>query len=176
MEAVRGLLVWVALVLAAVLSAVWGLLVAVAVRFARAPWRVPTDPRARYADLEVRTQAWIRLADLLFVDNEWDERHWESTGHWLRAHGFDARTVRAILVHEVAPVAGANFAYLLYPIIPSVWAGFDDSIAIEIAAHATSPSRRMSDALVLGPILREAFYGRLVEILEWRRLEAYLHD
>jgi hypothetical protein len=83
--------------------------------------------------------------------------------------------VRAILVHEVAPVAGANLAYLLYPgIIPSVWAGFDPSIADRIAAHVASPSRRVSDALRLGPPAREAFYGTLVKILDWRRLAALL--
>ena len=176
METLRGLFGWVALWFAALLFCVWGLFVAVALRCAPARWRMPGDPQERFADFETRRQAWIHLADLLFVDTEWDERWWTSTAQWLRANGFDARAVRAILVHEVAPVAGANFGYLLYPVIPPVWAGFDASIATDIAAHVTSPSRRMSDVLGLGPVLREAFYGRLVESLDWRRLEAHLRD
>jgi hypothetical protein len=61
---------WTRLWPAAFAFTVWSFIVAFALRLAPARLRRPLDLREQFADLDTRRQAWIRLADLFFVDNE----------------------------------------------------------------------------------------------------------
>jgi hypothetical protein len=74
--------------------------------------------------LEDREQAWLLLADLFFLDTEPTERDYQYTAQRLTQMGVGCEEAEHILIYEVAPVAGANLGYLLYPVI-GVWDGFD---------------------------------------------------
>lgn len=73
---------------------------------------------------EDHERVWLLLADLFFLDTEHSDAVYESTAETLKRLGVRRRDAEDILIYEVAPVAGANLGYLLWPAIGE-WAGFD---------------------------------------------------
>jgi hypothetical protein len=73
---------------------------------------------------EDREEVWLLLADLFFLDTEHPDAFYQTAAERLKRMGLGREDAVAILVYEVAPVAGANLGYLFYPVI-GVWDGFD---------------------------------------------------
>jgi hypothetical protein len=69
---------------------------------------------------------WQTLAELFFLDNEPQEEDFDYAAGLLEDAGWDRNKTRKILVECIAPVAGANVGYLLWPVIGE-WAGFDSA-------------------------------------------------
>lgn len=68
--------------------------------------------------------AWLLLAELFFLDTEPGESDFRLAASALKGAGWSRERVRATLIELIAPYAGANLGYLLYPVIGE-WAGFD---------------------------------------------------
>jgi hypothetical protein len=73
---------------------------------------------------EDREEIWLLLADLFFLDTEHPDAFYKSTAERLKRLGVTRQNAEHILVYEVAPVAGANLGYLLWPVIGD-WGGFE---------------------------------------------------
>ena len=73
---------------------------------------------------ENREKAWLLLADLFFLDTEPSEEDYQAAAVRLVQMGLGRKEAGEILLYEVAPIAGANLGYLLWPVI-GVWDGFD---------------------------------------------------
>ena len=83
---------------------------------------------------EDREQVWLLLADLFFADTEHPDVFYKSTAESLKRLGVTRKDAGNILVYEVAPVAGANLGYWLWPVIGD-WGGFERE-ALFSAIHA----------------------------------------
>jgi hypothetical protein len=71
-----------------------------------------------------REDVWLLLADLFFLDAEYPDAFYQTAAERLRQMGLGSNETEAILIYEVAPVAGSNLSYLMWPVI-GVWDGFD---------------------------------------------------
>lgn len=69
-------------------------------------------------------EVWVRLAEHFFLDTEPTLEDWQNLSQFLSERNLSQNQVQKILTEEVAPVAGANLGYLIYPVI-GVWSGFD---------------------------------------------------
>ncbi len=116
-------------------------------------------------------KAWVLLADLFFLDTEPSDTDWQYTAERLKEMGLGRKEAEEILVREVAPVAGGNLGYLLYPVI-GVWAGFDEAdivgrVRLHIGRGARGPQWRYR--------LEDRFMRWMVRQLEpeklWSRME-----
>lgn len=74
-------------------------------------------------DLKRRRPVWEAISDL-WTDTELDEDDFARIAGVLAASRYSLAEIREIYVFEVAPVVWTNL-YPFYPIIPTVWAGFD---------------------------------------------------
>jgi hypothetical protein len=74
---------------------------------------------------EDQEEVWLLLADLFFLDTEHPDLFYQTGAERLKRMGLGREDVEAILVYEVAPVAGANLGYLLWPVIGAEWAYFE---------------------------------------------------
>jgi hypothetical protein len=84
---------------------------------------------------------WIELADLFFLDTEHPIEFYRRAAQRLRERGMTRTEVERILTDEVAPIAGANLGYLLWPGIGE-WTGFDkESMCRRIREHLDRRSR-----------------------------------
>jgi hypothetical protein len=119
---------------------------------------------------EDREQAWVLLADLFFLDTEPSDMDWKYTADRLKDMGLGREEIEEMLVREVAPVAGGNLGYLLYPVI-GAWAGFGapeivGQIKLHLARRARGPQWRYR--------LEDRFMRWMVRRLEpgklWRRM------
>ncbi len=73
---------------------------------------------------EDREKAWLLLADLFVLDTEPSEWDYQATAERLQQIRLGRQEAEKILLYEVAPVAGANLGYLLWPVI-GVWGAFE---------------------------------------------------
>ena len=69
-------------------------------------------------------ELWVALAELFFLDTEFNEEHFINLAARLKESGWDRERTEKELVQFIAPVAGANLGYLIWPVIGE-WAGFD---------------------------------------------------
>lgn len=69
---------------------------------------------------------WKTLAELFFLDNEPQESDFDYAAGLLKEAEWDRHKTRTTLVELIAPVAGDNLAYLLWPVI-GIWSGFDSA-------------------------------------------------
>lgn len=76
-------------------------------------------------------EIWPALADLFFLDTEPQPEQFQSVARFLIERGYGRQEVERALIERVAPVAGANLGYLLYPIVTGEWAGFDPDLLCE---------------------------------------------
>jgi hypothetical protein len=67
---------------------------------------------------------WLLLAELFFLDTEPEDGDFRDAAAALKGAGWTRERARSALVELVAPVAGANLGYLIWPVIGE-WAGFD---------------------------------------------------
>ena len=71
-----------------------------------------------------REDAWLLLADLFFLDTEHSDWAYENAAERLKRMGLGREDSENMLIYEVAPIAGINLGYLLWPVI-GAWDGFD---------------------------------------------------
>ena len=85
---------------------------------------------------------WLELAELFFLDTEHEDYVFESTAKRLKEIGLNAAELRIILEKQVAPVAGVNLGYLIYPVI-GAWSGFDrDDLIKKIKDYSDKREKR----------------------------------
>ncbi len=70
-------------------------------------------------------QIWVALAELFFLDTETDENEFQRVAKLLKASHWDRTRTEQTLIKFIAPHAGANLGFLIYPVIGE-WAGFDE--------------------------------------------------
>jgi len=75
------------------------------------------------SDVPGTHEIWVALAELFFLDTEPGEGEYVDVAAMLRRAGWSAEETRAALM-AMAPVAGANLGYMVYPVLGE-WAGFD---------------------------------------------------
>lgn len=109
---------------------------------------------------------WPALADLFFLDTEPQPESYRRTAALLKARGWKRPQTERTLLELIAPVAGGNLGYLVYPVIGE-WAGFDPVwLNPRIEAHRQRRARwprfrvRVSDF----------WCRRMLQQLEWQRL------
>src|ERR1700730_13370343 len=73
---------------------------------------------------EDREDAWLLLAELFFLDTEHSDQVFQTAAESLKRMGLGREDAENILTYEVAPVAGFNLGYLLWPVI-GAWDGLD---------------------------------------------------
>jgi hypothetical protein len=89
-----------------------------------------------------RRDVWLDLAELFFLDTEHGDAWYQTVATKLRERGLGKDEVERILIYEVAPIAGANLAYLVWPVIGE-WAGFDrEHLCTKIEAYLARRARR----------------------------------
>ena len=66
----------------------------------------------------------LMLAELFFLDTEPDDLAFTRAAEALKEQRWTREQTYAFLLYEIAPVAGANLGYGIYPVIGE-WAGFD---------------------------------------------------
>ncbi len=115
---------------------------------------------------EDREKAWLLLADLFFLDTEPSERDYQTTAERLRQLGLGREEAEKILLYEVAPIAGANLGYLLWPVI-GVWDGFD---AADLCSKIGAYARRRAGRPQWHYFLQDRFIRWMVRQLEPEKL------
>jgi hypothetical protein len=89
-----------------------------------------------------RCDVWLELAELFFLDTEHDDAWYQAVAKKLSERGLSKDEVERILIDEVAPIAAANFGYLIWPVIGE-WAGFDrERLCRDIEAYLDRRARR----------------------------------
>jgi hypothetical protein len=115
---------------------------------------------------EDREEAWLLLADLFFLDTEHPDAIYQTAAKRLKRMGLGREDAEAILAYEVAPVAGANLGYLLYPVI-GAWDGFErESLCHKIEAYL----RRRAARPRWHYFLQDFWMRRMVRRLEPEKL------
>jgi hypothetical protein len=93
-------------------------------------------------DPATRRALWLDLAELFFLDTEPSGRDYETLADRLKELGLDRSEVERMLIFEVAPIAGANLGYLLWPVIGE-WAAIDqDHLCSLIEGYLARRARR----------------------------------
>jgi hypothetical protein len=88
-----------------------------------------------------RRDVWLELAELFFLDTEHDDAWHQAVAKKLQERGLGKDEVERILIYEVAPIAGANLGYLVWPVIGE-WAGFDrEPLCTKIEAYLDRRAR-----------------------------------
>ena len=67
---------------------------------------------------------WVELAELFFLDTEFDERDFERIAKLLKDSGWSRERTEKTLVQLIAPHVAGNLGHLFWPVIGE-WAGFD---------------------------------------------------
>jgi hypothetical protein len=80
-------------------------------------------------------EVWLCLAELFFLDTEPDQSDFDHAAELVRTKGWTREYTEQLLVQNIAPCAGGNLGYLIYPVI-GAWAGFDEKHMTEkISRH-----------------------------------------
>jgi hypothetical protein len=89
-----------------------------------------------------QSDVWLELAELFFLDTEHDDAWYQAVAKKLSERGLSKGKVERILIDEVAPIAGANCGYLIWPVIGE-WAGFDrEQLCSDIETYLDRRARR----------------------------------
>jgi hypothetical protein len=121
---------------------------------------------------EKREEAWLLLAELFFLDTEPDELDYQRTAERLTRLGLCREEAEKILLYEVAPVAGANLGYLLWPVIGE-WAGFD---AADLCGKIGTYVKRRAARRGWHYFLQDRFMRWMVRQLEPEKLWSRMQD
>jgi hypothetical protein len=68
---------------------------------------------------------WLDLAELFFLDTETRPQDFNRVAARVKHIGWDREKTRQALIEQIAPVAGANLGYPIFPSIGSRWEGFN---------------------------------------------------
>ncbi len=113
-----------------------------------------------------REDAWLLLADLFFLDVEHSDRAYQTAAESLKRMGLGREDAENILIYEVAPIAGVNLGYLLWPVI-GAWDGFDrEPLCSQIKGYLQRRARRPRWHY----FLQDRWLRRMVKILELEKL------
>ncbi len=115
---------------------------------------------------------WLDLANLFFLDTEPDERDFLIMAEKVRQAGWTRAQTAAILTTLIAPVAGPNLGYLLFPVIGE-WAGFD---AETIIPRVRSLKARRETRPHWHFMLQDWNSRRMLRLLEMDRLLRLIPD
>lgn len=85
---------------------------------------------------------WVELAEFFFLDTEPTSREKEKMIANLKQAGWSAEKTRKVLTEIVAPVAGANLGFLIWPVMGE-WAGFDKEMLIQRMRQASAKRSRL---------------------------------
>jgi len=80
---------------------------------------------------------WIALADLFFLDSEPNDEDFTRVAKLLKQANWSQTETEETLVQLIAPHAGANVGYLIWPVI-GAWAGFDETWICERVRRSKS--------------------------------------
>jgi hypothetical protein len=87
-------------------------------------------------DLNARNEkVCLELANLFFLDTETDEKDFARVADLLKQTGWSRSQTEDVLIRLIAPNAGINLGYLLWPSIGE-WAGFDESWLCDKVRHS----------------------------------------
>jgi hypothetical protein len=111
-------------------------------------------------------EIWPALADLFFLDTAVPSQQLRQVAQLLNDRGWSRQQVERTLVELVAPIAGANLGYLIYPSYGE-WAGFDpdwlnERIGRRVRLRARLPRWRFW--------LSDFWCRRMLIQLRWERL------
>jgi hypothetical protein len=111
-------------------------------------------------------EIWGALADLFFLDLETGPEDVDRVANLLRENGWSRKEVERTLVELIAPVAGGNVGYMLFP-VNGIWTGFDtrwlgDRIARRRLARTTYPTYLFW--------LSDFWCRRMLRALDWEQL------
>jgi hypothetical protein len=74
---------------------------------------------------DAERRLWVTLTELFFLDTEPSEADFAEAARLVMETGWGPARTRDFLVQCVAPVAGGNLGFLVWPVI-GAWAGFDE--------------------------------------------------
>ena len=84
----------------------------------------------------------LELANLFFLDTEHSENFHKLAANHLKETSLSVTELRQILEKQVAPVAGVNLGYLIFPVIGE-WSGFDkEDLAQKIKYYSNKRNKR----------------------------------
>lgn len=124
-------------------------------------------------DLKSQDQehVWLLRADLFFLDTEPPDLFYKATAEKLKQWGLTRQDTETILIYEVAPIAGANLGYLLWPVI-GAWDGFErGALCSKIRAYVQRRAERPRWHYILQDwwmrwMVRELGSSQLLNLLE----------
>jgi hypothetical protein len=109
---------------------------------------------------------WLTLAELFFLDAEPQQADFERALALLREAGWSRKRTRKTLIELIAPTAGANLGFLVWPVIGE-WMGFDKaSLCSKI--HRTAALREKYPKWYF--FLSDWWCARMLQDLEVERL------
>jgi hypothetical protein len=111
-------------------------------------------------------EIWTVLADLFFLDTETQPRQFAHAARFLRDRGWGRRQVEREIIELVAPVAGANLGYLMYPVI-GIWTGFATGALAEQIVRRRQLRARLPRWHFW---LSDRWCRHMMSRLEWERL------
>ncbi len=76
------------------------------------------------SEIQGDDQIWLALAELFFLDIQPEDHDYVSAARLIKQMGWNRHRTELVLVELIAPVAGHNLGFLLYPVI-GAWQGFD---------------------------------------------------
>jgi hypothetical protein len=94
------------------------------------------------AALKNDPEIWLALAELFFLDTEHTDTDHARVAALLRSKGWSREETKETLIGLIAPYAGANLGYGIYP-VNGLWSGFDKEKLIP-AARASLALRMQS--------------------------------
>jgi hypothetical protein len=69
---------------------------------------------------------WVALAELFFLDTESQNYDFDRVTRLLKEAKWSSQKTRRALIELIAPIAGHNLGFLIWPVIGE-WAGFDQT-------------------------------------------------
>ena len=111
-------------------------------------------------------EVWLLLADLFFLDTEHDDTAYQTAEESLKRVGLGREAAETMLIYEVAPVAGRNLGYLLWPVI-GAWDGFErEPLCRDIRAYLQRRAARPRWRY----FLQDRWLRRMVRLLDSEKL------
>jgi len=111
-------------------------------------------------------EVWLLLADLFFLDTEHHDTAYQTAAESLKRVGLGREDAETILIYEVAPVAGMNLGYLLWPVI-GAWDGFErEPLCRDIRAYVQRRAARPRWRY----FLQDRWLRRMVRLLDSEKL------
>jgi len=98
----------------------------------------------RKGKIHHRREIWLALAELFFLDTEPTDEDYARVATLLRKYGWDRNTTKMILIQSIAPHAGHNLGFLVWPAI-GAWSGFDATVLGDRIRRSVALRRLLPD-------------------------------